>query len=95
VAHCAAGSVSVLDPGEARFGCRIPFRVPSYVGCSTCATDQWWGMCPDCYGRGIVERETELVLEIPPGSRHGEHYEVDLSQDGISNLLLDIRIVVS
>jgi hypothetical protein len=36
----------------------------------------------------------ELLLELPAGSADGEHYEVDLSAAGISNLVLEIRISV-
>jgi DnaJ-class molecular chaperone len=52
------------------------------------------GMCPVCYGKGVVESSRLIVLEIPPGSRDGARYEVDLEKLGIANLLLDVRIVV-
>jgi len=56
--------------------------------------DEWLGICPVCYGQGVVESTRQIVLEIPPGSRDGERYEVDLADVGIGNLLLDVRIIV-
>jgi hypothetical protein len=87
---------AILDAEEARFGCRVPLGVPCYVRCGRCGgTGDWWGLCPVCYGRGIVESTRELVLEIPPGVRDGETFEVDLSDVRIRNLLLEVRIVVA
>jgi molecular chaperone DnaJ len=80
---------AILDDEEARFGCQVPLRVPCYVRCRRCGgTGQWWGPCPGCYGRGIVESTREPVLEIPPGARDGETFEVDLGDAGIGNLLI-------
>jgi DnaJ-class molecular chaperone len=53
------------------------------------------GICPDCYGREFVERTRQLMLEIPPGTRNGERFEVSLSDIGMGNLLLDVRVVVT
>jgi molecular chaperone DnaJ len=90
------GMEAILDGEEARFGCRIPLRVPCYLRCHSCGgTGEWWGVCPNCYGRGIVESARELILEIPPGARDGETFEVDLANVGISNLLLEVRIIVA
>jgi DnaJ-class molecular chaperone len=90
------GVEAILDAEEARFGCRTPLRVPCFVRCPRCGgAGEWWGLCPGCYGRGIVERTRELVLEIPPGARDGETFEVDLGEVGIGNLLLEIRVIVT
>jgi molecular chaperone DnaJ len=89
------GMEAILDTEEARFGCRVPFSVPSYIRCQRCrGTGEWWGLCPECYGRGIVESMRELVLEIPPGASDGDQFEVDLGGLGISNLLLEVRVIV-
>lgn len=94
--HRRLGVEAILDAEEARFGCRVPLGVPSYATCGRCdGTGDWWGLCPVCYGRGIVESTRELVLEIPPGARDGETFEVDLSDAGIRNLLLEVRIIVA
>ena len=28
--------------------------------------DEWLGICPICYGQGVVESRRQIVLEIPP-----------------------------
>lgn len=56
--------------------------------------DEWLGICPICYGQGLVESRRQIVPEIPPGSRDGERYEVALGDIGIGNLSLDVRIIV-
>jgi DnaJ-class molecular chaperone len=91
------GVEAVLDTDEARFGCRIPFRVNCYVRCWRCAGsgEPRWGLCPDCYGQGGAESSRDLILEIPSDSRHGQRYEVALGDAGIDNVLLDLRINVS
>lgn len=90
------GVEAIIDAEEARFGCRVPFSVPSYISCQRCrGTGEWWGLCPDCYGRGIVESARELVLEIPSGASDGDRFEVDLGGVGISNLLLEVRVIVA
>jgi molecular chaperone DnaJ len=87
---------AILDAEEARFGCQVPFRVPCYVGCRRCGgTGAWWGLCPDCYGRGFVEGSPAVVLRIPPGASDGDRFEVDLGDVGINNLLLEVRVVVA
>jgi molecular chaperone DnaJ len=90
------GMEAILDADEARFGCRVPFRVPCFVRCRSCdGAGEWWGLCPNCYGRGIVESARELILEIPPGARDGETFEVELGDVGIGNLLLEVRVIVA
>jgi DnaJ-class molecular chaperone len=89
------GVEAILDADEARFGCRVPFNVPAFVTCPGCdGVSEWLGICPVCYGQGVVESSRQVVLEIPPGCRDGARYEVDLEKLGIGNLLLDVRIVV-
>lgn len=89
------GVEAILDADEARFGCRVPFNIPAFVTCPSCdGTSEWLGICPVCYGKGVVEARRQIVLEIPPGSKDGARYEIDLGKLGIGNLLLDVRIVV-
>jgi molecular chaperone DnaJ len=87
----------ILEPDEARFGCRVPLNIPAYIVCPGCngSGEAWgWNLCPDCYGCGMVEGAAQTNLEIAPGTRDGERYEVNLASAGISNLTLEIRIVV-
>ncbi|MBV8361979.1 MAG: DnaJ domain-containing protein [Deltaproteobacteria bacterium] len=89
------GMEAILDAEEARFGCRVPFRLPCYVQCDRCGgTGDWWGLCRECYGRGVVESTRELILEIPPGAKDGERFEIALDNIGIGNLLLEVRVAV-
>ncbi len=90
------GAEAILDAEEAHFGCRVPFTVPCFISCQRCAgTGEWWGLCQDCYGRGVIESMREVVLDIPPGARDGDVFQVDLAGVGISNVLLEIRVVVA
>ena len=91
------GMEAILEPEEARFGCRLPLRVPCYTECRQCiGTGQnlLWDLCPNCHGLGLVETMGQATIEIPPDTRDGDRYEVDLSSAGIENLVLDVRIVV-
>jgi hypothetical protein len=36
-----------------------------------------------------------VALEIPPGARSGDRYQIDLRSAGIENLVLDMTIVVA
>ncbi len=87
---------AVLDTEEARFGCRLPLRIPCYIRCPAChGTGQWWGVCQACYGDGIIESTRELSLNIPPGTRDGEMYYIDLGDVGVGKLLLEIHIIIA
>ena len=43
---------------------------------------------------GFVESAKRTVLEIPPGARDGQRYEVDLSSVGITNIMMQVRIIL-
>jgi DnaJ-class molecular chaperone len=89
------GVEATLEADESRLGCRVPFNVPTFVRCPSCdGVGERSRICPVCYGQGLVESKRQIVLEIPPGSRDGARYEVDLESLGIGNVLLDVRIVV-
>ena len=54
-----------------------------------------WGVCARCHGYGLVEGTARVALDIPPGTRGGEHYEVSLASAGIENLLLAVTILTA
>lgn len=84
----------VLDPEERRWGCRAPLELPVYARCQRCGGyEPGWLRCPECHGYGMVERKARLVLEVPPGVRVGDRFEIGLEPLGISNLRLEARIV--
>jgi len=91
------GMEAILEPEEARFGCRFPVSIPCYTECPQCdgTGESWgWDRCPSCYGRGMIDTVRPAIIDIPRDTRDGERYEIDLSSAGISNLLLEVRIVV-
>jgi molecular chaperone DnaJ len=91
------GIEAILEREEARFGCQLPLRVPCYVECPQCnGTGETWGwhFCSSCDGLGKVETVAQATIEIPPSTRDGDRYEIDLSNAGINNLVLDVRIMV-
>lgn len=84
----------VLDPEERRWGCRAPLELPVYARCQRCGGHEpGWLRCPECHGYGMVETKARLVLEVPPGVRVGDRFEIGLEPLGISNLRLEARIV--
>jgi molecular chaperone DnaJ len=86
----------VLDRTEAFFGVSLPIEVPVYGRCDRCGGSGGdWGVCPLCHGYGLAETSRTLVLEIPSGARTSERYQIDLSSDGIENLVLDVTIIVA
>jgi DnaJ-class molecular chaperone len=86
----------LLSTEEARSGCRVPLEVPNFEGCPRCsAFESGWGVCAKCHGYGLVEGIARVALNIPPGTRGGEHYEVSLAGAGIENLLLDVTILTA
>ena len=86
----------VLDTREACFGVTVPIEVPVYVRCGRCGSSGGeWAVCPLCHGYGMMEIAHSVRLEIPPGARSGDRYQIDLRSAGIENLLLDVTIVVA
>jgi len=85
---------AIMNAEEARFGCRLPFSIPYYTDCPTCGGADWQWLCPDCNGGRSAESVCDLVLEIPPGVRDGDRFDLDLDDVGIGNLALEIRVVV-
>lgn len=58
----------VLTIEEARQGGVVRLSVPIVVTCERCggAGYDWLFVCTGCAGRGLVELEPALVVEIPP-----------------------------
>jgi molecular chaperone DnaJ len=86
----------VLDTREAFLGVSVPIEVPAYVRCGRCGgSGGEWGVCPLCHGYGRTESAHSVRLEIPPGARSGDRYQIDLRNLGIENLALDATIIVA
>ena len=87
---------ALLEFEDARFGCGVPLRIPFYITCQDCrGRCISWGLCSACGGSGAVERANQVILEILPGARDGERYELKLDRAGIANLLLRVRIILN
>ena len=54
-----------------------------------------WGLCPLCHGFGGVEGKASIALDIPPMTLDALRFEVALEHAGISNLVLDVTVVVT
>jgi DnaJ-class molecular chaperone len=86
----------LLSADEARSGCRVPLEVPNFERCPRCSGfESGWGVCAMCHGYGLVEGTARVALDIPPGIRDGQHYEVSLASAGIDNLLLAVTIITA
>jgi DnaJ-class molecular chaperone len=86
---------AVLDRTEAFFGVSLPIEVPVYARCDRCrGSGGDWAVCASCHGYGMAEKNWTGALEIPPGTRTDERYQIDLRGAGIENLILDVTIVV-
>ncbi len=85
----------ILDPFEARFGCKVPIDVPVETICPRCdGSGGWWTICPSCHGWGLVHRIERVVISIPAGAVHGERYVLDLTQAGLQGVRIDITVLV-
>ena len=85
----------VLSREEAATGGRLPIEVPCYETCPRCNAGAWmWGLCPVCHGYGLTESASRVALDIEPGIANGSRYEIALDQVGISNLVLDLTVLV-
>ncbi|HEY2105953.1 MAG TPA: DnaJ domain-containing protein [Candidatus Binataceae bacterium] len=94
--HRRLGLEIVLSREEALTGGRLPFEVPCYERCPRFHAGAWmWGLCPLCHGYGLVEGGRQVAIDIAPGIRNGSRYEVALDRAGISNLTLDVTVLVA
>jgi len=87
----------LVSEREAREGTVVPIGVPTFYACSYCKGTgrEWLLPCMICGGRGLVEDEDILSLEIPPFSGKGLSLEVPLSGLAVRNLFLRVHVRVS
>ena len=79
---------ALLEFEDARFGCGVPLRIPFYITCQDCRGRCISGGFVRHVAAGAVERANQVILEILPGARDGERYELNLEKAGITDLLL-------
>jgi molecular chaperone DnaJ len=86
----------VLSREEARRGGRLPIELPCYEPCTACRGGAWsWGLCPRCHGYGLMESTRQVAIDIPPGVQNASRYELALDNIGITNLVLDVTVLVA
>ena len=71
----------VLSPEEAHYGGVMPLQVPISHPCDYCggSGEDWPYACQSCDGTGVFQEYYLVELDIPPGLRHGQVYEVPVS----------------
>ncbi|MGC9324257.1 MAG: DnaJ domain-containing protein [Desulfomonilia bacterium] len=84
----------ILSPDEAFRGGRVPITIPVLYPCHVCKGSGrvWPYMCSTCMGRGMVEEEETVVLNVPAQVRNGTVFEIPLSGLGIHNFYLSIQV---
>lgn len=81
-----------LSPREAAYGASCPLSYTAQSLCPRCEGRTFFDvfLCPLCRGAGVVEREGDIILEIPAGVRHGT--SLRLTPDGA---VLSVEILIS
>ena len=84
----------ILTADEAEQGTAVSIAVPALRRCPTCGGSgrDWLFECLECAGRGIIEEERLLELQIPQSIRSDRIFEVPLSHLGVHNLYLRVRL---
>lgn len=84
----------ILSRDEALRGGRLPLTVPVAFPCPACdGTGVVWPFrCSPCGGRGLIENEESLTIQIPAGVRSGSRFEIPLTGLGIHNFFLRVLI---
>jgi DnaJ-class molecular chaperone len=86
----------ILSDEEAERGVLVPFEVPVFRACYTCAGLGRNGMdsCGDCDGEGRLV-DTEIAeVRVPGGVRDGAVIEISLERLGVHNLWLCVHVRV-
>jgi molecular chaperone DnaJ len=90
------GSLSgeiLLTAGEAANGGVLPLDVPLNTTCDVCeGTGGYVFDCERCGGEGKVERRLPLPINIPPGVRDGEVFQVAVDDPGVLSVFLTVHI---
>lgn len=74
---------------EASRGARLDLGIPVFLPCDRCLNG-----CIHCAGRGVVERERTVSVDLPPMSGAGTTFLMPLSHLGITNFHLRVRVRV-
>jgi DnaJ-class molecular chaperone len=79
-----------ISEEEAGRGARVQLGVPVFVRCSRCVGHG----CAACGGQGVTEGERAVTFNVPPMTGRGTTFVMPLSELGIENLYLHVRVRV-
>ncbi|MDT8272916.1 MAG: DnaJ domain-containing protein [Desulfomonilia bacterium] len=84
----------ILSPSEAFSGGRVPISIPVLYPCQACRGSGrvWPYVCSNCGGRGMVEEDETVVLNVPARVKSGTIYEIPLRGLGIHNFYLRVQV---
>lgn len=85
----------VLTVAEAARGGVLRAGVPIAVACAACGQTgrDWLLPCLACHGRGVIERESEIWIDIPPMTPSGSVIDVPVwYTDGTIRVRLHVSI---
>jgi molecular chaperone DnaJ len=83
----------VLDAGEAAAGGVLSLDVPVTSSCEACGgTGGPFFDCARCFGEGKVGRRLPVPVQIPPGVRDGEVFQVRTDDPAVPSLVLTVHL---
>jgi DnaJ-class molecular chaperone len=87
----------ILNPREAMTGGRVPINIPVLYPCPECKGSGriWSSACSRCLGKGLVDEEATIDLELPANVRSGSIFEISLAGLGIHNFYLRVLLRIS
>lgn len=85
-----------LSAEEAKRGGRLPICLPARQPCPACHGEGRTALflCRSCGGKGHLDGEVVVPLQIPAGLRSGAQLDVSLEPWGIHNFWLRVRVGV-
>jgi hypothetical protein len=83
----------VLSPVEAEVGGVLPLHVPAFAVCPACGGRgrDWFSICLECNGGGVVESRRTVWLYLPRRVRDGAVWEVSVPEGGV-RLRVRVRV---
>jgi DnaJ-class molecular chaperone len=79
-----------ISEDEARQGAQVRLGVPVFAECFHCAGHG----CPVCHDWGVLESERPVVIRLPPIGASGTTFIVPLTELGIHNFYVRMRVRV-
>jgi len=86
----------ILSPEEARCGGNFPIELPVHETCPVCSGrghDNNY-VCSRCFGSGYLTSQRSFYVHVPSGVYAGLEAVISLEGIGLSNVYLNIEIVI-